>query len=250
MKKITYYTHKLYTTFFIVLLWSFSAANAQTVHFDDISRPEMATSITGLTVNGTSYDITWSAVLEAVNVFGAYPGTYTFSTESDATAAVTAMSAILNTKSALQVGVVGGVGSEVFTVPFESFISGGTESCWFIVGSRSGPPQTDWSTRQKEQVFWNVNGRTWAIFSGSVGINEELSGVSVKAFPNPADNYITLQTTADIYTIELFNITGKTMLHVEGMQETLDVSAFNAGIYFLKIEDNKGDVNIQKIVIQ
>ncbi len=56
MKKIL---QTLTRVFFAVLLLSFGTANAQTVHFDDAGDPNKATSITELTVNDISYDVTF-----------------------------------------------------------------------------------------------------------------------------------------------------------------------------------------------
>jgi hypothetical protein len=49
------------------------------------------------------------------------------------------------------------------------------------------------------------------------------------------------------------DITGKVMQHLYfevGESTTLDVSEFNGGVYFLKLEDDKGHVITKKVIIQ
>ncbi len=120
MKKIL---QTLTRVFFAVLLLSFGTANAQTVHFDDAGDPNKATSITGLTVNDISYDVTFIVGQEAFHIYGDYPGTFTFTTSDDAEAAVVAMDAALNAANAAEVGINEISGVESFYVPWTRHLS-------------------------------------------------------------------------------------------------------------------------------
>ncbi len=251
MKKIL---QTLTRVFFAVLLLSFGTANAQTVHFDDAGDPNKATSITGLTVNDISYDVTFIVGQEAFHIYGDYPGTFTFTTSDDAEAAVVAMDAALNAANAAEVGINEISGVESFYVPWTSYLDGlDLENIGFWYGSIQFDPT--WVPNDGI-AYYPVDARNWTVFTatgGTTGLNEELSGVSISVFPNPAENYIHIETEAYIKSIYMSDITGKVMKHLqfeEGESITLDVSEFDAGVYFLKLEDDKGRVSVKKILIQ
>ena len=200
MKNFTHYTNKLKSAIFVALLLSSGMANAQTVHFDDTVHPTKATSITDLTVNGTAYDISFDTEIEAVNIYGAYPGTYTFATEADASAAVTAMNAELEANSATKIGNVGGAEYQSFRIGFEGYLFGPSdiEYCKTSIGQKPG---ATWILIPSEGAIYNQDFRHWAVFvpAGTpTGISVELSGVAVNIFPNPAENYINIETTANV----------------------------------------------------
>jgi Secretion system C-terminal sorting domain len=74
----------------------------------------------------------------------------------------------------------------------------------------------------------------------------------VKIFPNPADNFITIESTkAQLISVTIKNING-----VEVLKKTiltpnnLDIHDLPNGIYSVSIQDNKGYLTLKKIVIQ
>ncbi len=91
----------------------------------------------------------------------------------------------------------------------------------------------------------------WFKAHSGIGIQENLDqSFAINIYPNPAQNYINIETDANIKAIEIFDLTGKVILHKEGYHARLNVSDIIGGVYFLKIEDMNGKVNTQKIVIQ
>ncbi len=106
------------------------------------------------------------------------------------------------------------------------------------------------------QAGWNPttthNFQIRATVQYGLGVTEVLVGTT-KVYPNPADNYINLESEAYIKSIYLSDITGKIVRHLrfeEGEARRLDVSNLKAGVYFMKLEDDKGQLAIKKIIIK
>ena len=73
----------------------------------------------------------------------------------------------------------------------------------------------------------------------------------VKVYPNPANNYIIVESSSIIY-VGLYNSSGKEVISKQGIfSEKIDVSELNPGTYILKVNDFKTNlVTTQKIIIQ
>ncbi len=251
MKKIT---QLVGTACMAVLLFSVGMAHAQTVNFDDPLSPTKATSIDGFILNGTTYDVTFitGSGADASLVYGDFPGEYQFD-QTEAGPAVVAMNALLNAAGALKIGNIGGLDFQNFRIGFESFLQIVTdiESCNAAVGKRT---TGDWGLLSSEASFYNIDDRQWAFFTETgLGVDDEIFGASISVYPNPTDNVVHIKTNANITSISIFDITGKVILNSQfkvGESTTLDLSAFNAGMYLLKLEDDKGRVSIKKILVQ
>ncbi len=83
------------------------------------------------------------------------------------------------------------------------------------------------------------------------------TSVGIKIFPNPAVSQVNIQLSGDesIVTLELKDLTGKTIWQSEKMYPTglasvsVDVSRFKAGIYFLTVSTPSGILKKEKLVI-
>ena len=253
MKKIT----QLVTTVFMaVLILSIGTIDAQTVNFDDSGWPTKATSIDGLVVDGTTYVVSFlpGPSQEAVHAYGPFPGVFTFNGESEGTAAAIALDDALNAAGATHIGDIASLperGFELFHIGYGSIDHGDplfdeVQMSW---GSHEPAP---WSNGLEDKLYhWDA--RNWAIFTTDLGVNDDVFESSISIYPNPADNYINLKTEAYIKSIYISDVTGKVVKHLrfeEGEARTLDVSMLRAGLYFLKLEDDKGQMAIKKIIIQ
>ena len=148
------------------LLLGTGAAQAQTVIFDS-TIPDKAIGITGLNVNGTTYDVDFIYATGAIGIYGQQPGDYDFDNLADAEAAVVAANAALNAANVLFVGSEGtGVNFELYSkfyfVGFEDGpkIRGKVEQVETSLGSR---PDATWV--QSEDLIIYSDARTWAAFS-------------------------------------------------------------------------------------
>ena len=93
-----------------------------------------ATAITNLVVDGVTYDVEIETAIPS-EIYGAYPGTYTFTTNADAVTAVEAISAALNAQGATHVGQAGEeVDEDRYRIGYESFEFGEIENCRFKLG--------------------------------------------------------------------------------------------------------------------
>ena len=75
-------------------------------------------------------------------------------------------------------------------------------------------------------------------FTGIDAINDP---ISIKAYPNPSTDYITVSGLQNNETIRLYNLNGQLLLtrKATGEKETIAVSHLPAGIYFAKTEMGK-----------
>ena len=88
--------------------------------------------------------------------------------------------------------------------------------------------------------------------SDDMAINEaELNGISI--YPNPSNGVFTVTTNeADIYTIEVMNVLGEVVSTktIEGIiNESFDMSNYNAGLYFVKVVNGTSE-NVQRVIIK
>ncbi|MCZ8198034.1 MAG: T9SS type A sorting domain-containing protein, partial [Flavobacterium sp.] len=67
-----------------------------------------------------------------------------------------------------------------------------------------------------------------------------------KIYPNPADDYFEIETSLNIDKVTLYNSNGQLVLIAK--QKKMSTSSLQKGIYFVKIEDEKGRVVFKKLV--
>jgi len=75
---------------------------------------------------------------------------------------------------------------------------------------------------------------------------QDFSKSTIRVSPNPAQNYITVQTKADLKETILFNMIGQEVS--KGNAKNIDLTAVKAGVYLLKVTKTSGETFIQKIV--
>ena len=85
----------------------------------------------------------------------------------------------------------------------------------------------------------------------TVGI-PQLNNNSLKVYPNPASDNISVVSQTAPYNLAIFNILGIEVFHQESVSEIfdLDVSGFNRGFYLIRLTDARNVVNVQKILLK
>ncbi|PCJ00451.1 MAG: hypothetical protein COB15_02785 [Flavobacteriales bacterium] len=84
---------------------------------------------------------------------------------------------------------------------------------------------------------------TITISNQSVSINNYIGNNKIAIYPNPVSSQLTLNTSEQIKSISILDITGKILKTVIPTNNTIDVSNFTQGIYFLQIQTEKGISN-------
>jgi len=74
----------------------------------------------------------------------------------------------------------------------------------------------------------------------SIGVNEIGTDISFKVSPNPTTAQLKLNITEQIESINILDITGKTINTVISTNNTIDVSDLVQGMYFLQIQTERG----------
>ncbi len=152
------------------LLLGASAASAATVTFGSLQGK--AIGITDLDIGGTLYDVLFDESAPAVAVYGAFPGTFTFTTNGDAQAAVIAVDAALNGAGALTVGQdtsLDTTNNLSFNIAYQS--SGPSAILGladFQIGSN--PTSDQWVNSGSGSTSWTAEERTWATFTPAAAV--------------------------------------------------------------------------------
>ncbi len=88
-------------------------------------------------------------------------------------------------------------------------------------------------------------------FLGFAGVEEANALSNVQAYPNPTTGPIMLNMSSGIREIQITDLSGKllsTQIYPGTNSTTLDLSAFESGIYFLYITDNANTTSKTKII--
>ncbi len=75
-----------------------------------------------------------------------------------------------------------------------------------------------------------------------------------KISPNPAKDFITItsENTAGLVTLEILTIAGQSVIvkDIYGLKENIDITSLSSGLYLIKIEEQDGNVSVQKLIIE
>ena len=83
-------------------------------------------------------------------------------------------------------------------------------------------------------------------FNAPSGINQFTNTNTIKIYPNPANNKITIDAN-DVVDVKLFDVLGNEITSTK--QNQIDVSNFNDGVYFIQVQ-TKQNTATQKIIVQ
>lgn len=87
------------------------------------------------------------------------------------------------------------------------------------------------------------------IYCTSTEVDEINNINTIKVYPNPANNLITVNSNFDIQKVEILDLTGKIIKSIHQSNNPINISELTKGIYFLKIYSND-DVFSKKIIKQ
>lgn len=103
-------------------------------------------------------------------------------------------------------------------------------------------------------VMLGENGRTYVTseayngppLGGVLGL-EEYAALDFSVYPNPSKNSINIQSKIVISNVKMFNLIGEKVLDINGTSR-VDISAFSAGIYVLKVTDVEGHLGVKRVL--
>ncbi len=86
-----------------------------------------------------------------------------------------------------------------------------------------------------------------------VGINEEPNNISIKVFPNPTADYLTLKIenfSTNVKNYILYDAQGKQILveKIKGASTNIDLSQYKKGTYFIKVKNQSNEIKTFKII--
>ncbi|MEZ4796110.1 MAG: T9SS type A sorting domain-containing protein [Flavobacteriaceae bacterium] len=85
-------------------------------------------------------------------------------------------------------------------------------------------------------------------FNDSVlGVNTLESNYAISLYPNPSNSSIKLKGVETIDSLEIFDLTGKSVKQYNTLQDSYDISELKAGIYFVSIKANNATQSIKLI---
>jgi hypothetical protein len=70
---------------------------------------------------------------------------------------------------------------------------------------------------------------------------------SLKVYPNPVKNNVTIQSNEMIDTINLYNYAGQE-IKIEKLNNAINMSSLASGIYILKVKMTNGAESIEKVI--
>ena len=83
-----------------------------------------------------------------------------------------------------------------------------------------------------------------------LGVGETMKADGIVVYPNPAQDQLTIKTTLTNYTITILNTLGQVTEKIAGSRSAvLDISQYNSGIYYLRLETADGQVWSRKFVV-
>jgi len=94
-------------------------------------------------------------------------------------------------------------------------------------------------------------------YSGSISDRAENNSIDFTISPNPTSTFVEYKInnpSSDYYYIDIYNVCGVKVIstikiYKDKTRNKIDVSAFNHGVYFIKLYDNKGRNSSKKLIV-
>lgn len=80
----------------------------------------------------------------------------------------------------------------------------------------------------------------------NLGVGDSSLGSGLKVYPNPASDYITVETVSELRHIKIYNMVGQLVLHSDSKK--VDISNLPDGTFLLEATSNEGRKSIRRII--
>jgi hypothetical protein len=86
----------------------------------------------------------------------------------------------------------------------------------------------------------------------NVGIDKAEKDISIKIYPNPAKNWLNIESEEEIRSIRLYDILGEEVLKLEigNLERQVDVSRLQSGIYYVNVTTVGGEYKDKVVIIR
>ncbi|MFL9836542.1 T9SS type A sorting domain-containing protein [Flavobacterium sp. ST-75] len=158
---------------------------------------------------------------------------------------------ILKSSHSVDAEIVGNV--VTFTFPNINLNALDHGNILFKLKSKSDLVEGDQVVSQANIVFdYNepiVTNEAITEFEGLMGLDDFEKDNSVKVYPNPVKDVLSVEGDVNLRSVSLYDIQGRLLqtMMPNDVQTTLDISMRAKGIYFLKITSDKG-VKVEKVI--
>jgi len=118
---------------------------------------------------------------------------------------------------------------------------------WYDFEGTPSSTLVDKSTHGNNGTFvnfssFNFPNRLYTCHQAATGIPENQEE-NILLYPNPTSSILTLNTSEQINSVNIIDITGKTVKTIASNSNTIDVSDLVKGIYFLQVQTDNGITN-------
>ncbi len=100
------------------------------------------------------------------------------------------------------------------------------------------------------QASINVGGTNYpAVYSfttSNLGTNDLKNKLNISISPNPAKDFINIQSDGKIKSVEIYNLHGQKLITTT--QKQINISSLSSGIYLVRVEDDKNNTTTKKII--
>ncbi len=105
------------------------------------------------------------------------------------------------------------------------------------------PTSVNWSFLNiyNDKLYMNANsgGQTYTISPNSTYTNFEPNIKSPIIYPNPCTNVLNFKVEEDVESVEILDLTGRIVINVTSLNNSIDVSALPNGVYLARFKSDK-----------
>jgi len=106
----------------------------------------------------------------------------------------------------------------------------------------------------KELYIVSIGGQIYRIVDNNLSVDDITNSITVSFYPNPASSTITLSSSEGLLTqYTIYNLNGAAVSseqNINANRDTVDISGFSTGVYFIKILNDAGTKVTRKLIIK
>lgn len=123
---------------------------------------------------------------------------------------------------------------------------------WILVNSTGGPTGIGPTGTITIKSYGYNNVANQQINAGQTTLsNDKFNAIKYNLYPNPISDNFSLEnnSSASEYKVSIIDLFGKT-LNLVSNNDSFNITQLNSGVYFVRIEDSEGNLEIKKIIKQ